>query len=157
MTTLTYREWTKIKDLKFLDLQVRNFCQKLNILNLGWKPFKELYCSTDEKEHTLCPELCLKVAKNILGCKLYQELKETTHKEISSNQKYNRANCYLCAKGLKGAGKHGTIKNRNNPSFWSITSNFKILCLACIKKNYYSELEKEKRKTINKYIRRGYE
>jgi hypothetical protein len=33
------------------------------------------------------------------------------------NQEYYKARCYLCGKGLAGAGKHGVIKNRNDPNF----------------------------------------
>jgi len=36
---------------------------------------------------------------------------------IAVNQEYYRANCYLCGKELKGARKHGVVKNRNNPGF----------------------------------------
>jgi hypothetical protein len=36
---------------------------------------------------------------------------------VAVNQEYYGAKCYLCSKELEGAGKHGVIKNRNNPSF----------------------------------------
>jgi hypothetical protein len=63
----------------------------------------------------------------------------------------------LCSKELAGAGKTGKIKNRNNPSFWGIKSEFKILCLGCLGKRFYGKLEPSKRKTFNKYVKRGYE
>ena len=65
----------------------------------------------------LCPELCLPVARNILGCDLYQEFKPVGPAVIPPNRPYDLANCYGCGKELRGAGKTGQIKNRNNPSF----------------------------------------
>lgn len=156
-TYLTEKDWKLLKPLKELDIQVCDFCQKLNILNLGWKPFDNLYCRTHEKKHTVCRELCYKVCLNILGCELYKKVEEAQKRTVGTNQKYYKSNCYLCSKELKGAGKHGTIKNRNNPAFWGIKSAWRILCLTCIRKKFYRKLTKEKRKTLNKYVRRGYE
>ena len=75
---------------------------------------------------------------------------------IPPNRPYDWANCYLCGKELRGAGKTGKIKNRNNPSFWGVESEWKILCLKCIRKKFYNRLEAGKRKTFNKYVKRGY-
>lgn len=36
---------------------------------------------------------------------------------IKPNRPYDWASCYLCGKELKGAGKHGVVKNRNNLIF----------------------------------------
>ncbi|KLL02738.1 MAG: hypothetical protein MRECE_48c007 [Mycoplasmataceae bacterium CE_OT135] len=155
---ITKREFDRIKDLKTLDIQVCDFCQRLNILNLGWKPFGKFYCRSHETDYTLCPELCYKVCLNIWGCQLYkEETKETGRKDTRTNLKHYKSHCYFCFKELKGAGKTGKVKNRNNPSFWEISTEYRILCLGCIKKKYYQKLEKEKRKMLNKYLRRGYE
>jgi len=154
---LTRREWKRIQPLKELDIQVCNFCQQTNILNLGWKPFGKFYCRLHEAEHLVCPELCYKVCLRIWGCQLYKKVKESQRKLVVINHKYNRASCYLCGKWLRGAGKHGIVKNRNNPSFWGIATEFKILCLGCLKKKFYLKLGKEKRKMLNKYVKRGYE
>lgn len=152
---ITKKEFERIRDLKVLDIQQCSFCHRLNILNLGWKPFRKLYCRLHEAEYILCWELCYKVCLNIWGCQLYQEAKEVSRKPIQSNRKYNWANCYFCFKELKGAGKTGIVKNRNNSSFWGIGEKF-ISCLECLRKKYYGKLEKEKRKMLNKYVRRGY-
>lgn len=153
---ISRREFERIRHLKILDLQWCSFCQKLNILNLGWKPFGEFYCRTHEADYTLCPQLCYKVCLNIWDCQLYKKVKETQHKPVKPNRSYDLCTCYLCGKELKGAGKHGIIKNRNNPSFWGISTQFKILCLGCLKKKFARKLGKEKRKTLNKYVKRGY-
>ena len=105
----------------------------------------------------LCPSLCLPASKNIIGCELVRKRTKKREEPTKSNLPYNLANCYLCFKELKGAGKHSTIKNRNNPSFWGIKSEFKILCLKCLGKKFYGKLSPEKRKTWNKYVKRGYE
>jgi hypothetical protein len=104
----------------------------------------------------LCPELCLKVARNIFDCHLFQEYKPVGWEVVPPNKPYDKCACYLCGKELRGAGKTGKIKNRNNPSFWGVESEWKILCLQCIGKRYLSQLSGSKRKTWQKYLRRGY-
>ena len=155
---LTWEEFQRIKDIKRLDLQICSYCRKLNILNLGWKAFGKWYCEKEEKEHTLCWELCYKVCLNIL-CELKQIRQKRAEREqiIAVNQKHYKSSCYLCSKELKGAGKHGVIKNRNNPAFWGIGSSYKIMCLECIGRRFYNRLSAGKRKTWRKYVKRGYE
>ena len=152
---ITRKEFERIRNLKTLDIQQCSFCQKLNILNLGWKPFGKFFCRLHEAEYILCPKLCYQVCLNIWGCELYQEVKEVSRVAIKSNQKYNRTSCYFCFKKLEGAGKTGMVKNRNNSSFWGIGEKF-ISCLECLGKKYYERLSRSKRKTLNKYVRRSY-
>ncbi len=115
---ITQADFQRLNQLKELDIQQCSFCHKINILNLGWEPFPKLLCQSCQGEHVLCPELCLKVARNILGCDLYVALpKVRPIKLIETNRPYDKCNCYLCSKELRGAGKTGIIKNRNNPSF----------------------------------------
>jgi len=52
-----------------------------------------------------------------LGCKLVRKRNKRKEEPAKSNLPYNLANCYGCGKKLKGAGKHGVVKNRNNPGF----------------------------------------
>lgn len=153
---ITRKEFDRIRHLKILDLQWCSFCHRLNILNLGWKPFGKFYCRLHEAEYTLCWELCYKVCLNIWGCELYKREKPIAIEPIKPNRPYDLANCYLCGKELKGAGKTGKVKNRNNPGFWGIESEWKVLCLGCLGKKYYQKLSGSKRKTYGKYVRRGY-
>lgn len=154
---ITWAEFERIRGLKELDLQICSFCHKTNILNLGWEPFPKLLCQSCQEEHVLCPELCLKVARNIFGCDLYVALpKVRPIKVVKPNKSYDWANCYLCSKELRGAGKTGLVKNRNNPSFWGVSTEYKILCLGCVGRKYLDQLSKSKRRTFNKYVRRGY-
>lgn len=155
---LSRKDFNRIRHLKILDLQLCDFCHKLNILNLGWKPFGKFYCRLHEAEYLVCWELCYKVCRRIWDCHLYREAEKPIVQElIKPNHPYDLTNCYLCFKELKGASKKGVIKNRNNPSFWGIETEFKILCLKCLGKKFYEKLSGEKRKTFNKYVRRGYE
>ena len=118
--------------------------------------FGKYWCEKEQKEHVLCPELCLKVCLNILGCELKQKRSKKTEEPIKPNRPYDWANCYLCSKELQGAGKHGVIKNRNNPNFWGVSSSYKILCLECLGGKYYGRMKKGKRKSFRKYLKRGY-
>ena len=118
ITKLTWEEYQRIKDIKILDLQLCSYCHRLNILNLGRKPFGKWFCSKHEKEYFLCWELCHKVCLNILGCELIRKKVNEEIEKTKSNRTYNQANCYLCSKELKGAGKHSIVKNRNDPHFW---------------------------------------
>ena len=155
-TRLTWEEYQKIKDIKVLDLEFCDY-QHVNILNLGWEPWGKWYCNKHEKEHVLCPNLCLLASRNIIGCELTRKRTKRTEEPTKSNLPYNLANCYLCSKKLVGAGKHGVVKNRNNPNFWGIGSVYKILCLECIGKEFYKRLNSSKKKTWRKYLKRGYE
>ena len=74
------------------------------------------------------------MSRNILGCELTRKRTKRSEEPIKPNRPYDWASCYLCSRELKGASKKGVIKNRNNPSFWGIGSNYKILCLVCIGK-----------------------
>jgi len=153
---ITRPEFERIRDLKTLDIQQCSFCQQITILNLGWEPFKQLYCLTCEENHVLCPKLCYKVALNIFDCQLFKEVKPVDREVVPPNKPYDWANCYLCNKELKGAGKTGQIKNRNNPSFWGVKSEWKILCLGCMGRKFIGRMSKGKQKTWQKYVKRGY-
>jgi len=65
-------------------------------------------------------------------------------------------NCEGCKKMINSAGHHRVVKNRNDPKFWGISSNYKILCLECLRKEFYEEMEEWQRKKWREYWRRGY-
>src|SRR6266513_4597399 len=112
---ISQKDFDRIRHLKTLDIQVCDFCQKLNILNLGWKPFGKFYCRLHEAEYLVCWELCYKVCRNIWGCQLFKEVPpiKLAVGLVKPNKTYDLANCYLCSKELKGASKKGVVKNRN--------------------------------------------
>jgi hypothetical protein len=153
---ITGTEFERIRNLKELDIQRCSFCHQITILNLGWVPFGKFYCRIHDAEYVLCWKLCYKVCLNIWGCELYKREKLVVKEVVEVNKSYYRTNCYLCSKELKGAGKTGKIKNRNNPGFWGVESEWKVLCLECIGKRYLDQLSGSKRKTWRKYLRRGY-
>ena len=154
-TKLTWGEYQRIRDIKRLDLEFCDY-RHVNILNLGWEAWGKWYCGKHEKEHVLCPRLCLPVSRNIIGCELTRKRTKRSEEPIKPNQPYYLCSCYLCGKELKGAGKHGVVKNRNNPRFWGIGSVYKILCLECIGREFYRRLNSSKKKTWRKYLGRGY-
>jgi len=153
---ISAKENQKLSQLKELDIQVCSFCQKITILNLGWGGFEKLHCQACREVHVLCLKLCVGVARNIFGCDLFKEYKPVGREVVPPNKPYDRANCYLCGKELAGASKKGVVKNRNNPSFWGVESEWKILCLKCIGKRYYQSMSRGKQRTFNKYVKRGY-
>jgi len=155
MTKLTWGEYQKIKDIKILDLEICDY-KHINILNLGWEAWGKWYCKEHEKEHILCPKLCLPASKNIIGCELVRKRAKRREEPVKPNQPYDKCACYICGKGLKGASKKGVIKNRNNPSFWGVRSSYKILCLKCIGREFYKRMSGGKRKSWRKYLGRGY-
>ena len=154
---ITKKELNRIRHLKLLDIQQCSFCHRINILNLGWKPWGKFYCRLHEADYLICWDLCYKVCLNIWGCELYKREKPVEIEPVKPNKPYDLASCYLCFKELKGVGKTGKIKNRNNPSFWGVSTEYKTLCLKCLGKKYYQKLSSGKRKTFNKYLKRGYE
>ena len=116
MVNINQEEYQRLRSLKELDIEICDYGH-LNILNLGWEIWGKWYCGKHEKEHVLCPKLCLPVSRNIIGCELIRKRTKGTDEPPKPNKPYDWANCYGCGKELKGAGKTGKIKNRNNPSF----------------------------------------
>jgi hypothetical protein len=86
-------------------------------------------------------------------CKCAKSEKTRTPYYDSGN--YGYAYCEICEEKVKGAGKHGVIKNRNNPSFWGLKIEKKVLCLNCLEK-FQSKMPVSKKYTFNKYQKRGY-
>lgn len=66
------------------------------------------------------------------------------------------SSCERCDKMISGAGHHQVVKNRNDVKFWGVESEWKILCLKCIGKGFYKEMEGWQRKKWREYRRRGY-
>lgn len=64
--------------------------------------------------------------------------------------------CEGCDGTITAASKKRVIKNRNDPRFWGLSVMEKVLCLACIGKEYYEVMEEWQRKKFREYIRRGY-
>ena len=155
MTTISREEYQKIRELKELDLELCEFGH-VNILNLGWEVWGKWFCKKCEREHVLCPKLCLPVSRNVIGCELLRKRTKRTEEPVKPNRPYDLAKCYLCSKELKSASKKGVVKNRNNPGFWGIGSSYKILCLECIGKEFYRRMVGWQKKKWREYRRRGY-
>lgn len=68
---------------------------------------------------------------------------------------YGYAYCPKCETKIEGAGKHGTIKNRNDPKFWGLNIEEKVLCLECLQK-FQEKMPLRKKYLFNEYSKRGY-
>src|SRR5438552_9750537 len=156
MVRISWSEYQRIKDIKILDLEICDY-QHVNILNLGWEAWGKWFCQKHEREHVLCPNLCLPVSRNVLGCELVRKRTKGTDEPVKPNKPYDWASCYLCSKQLKSASKKGVIKNRNNPGFWGVKSEWKIMCLECLGRKFYRRMVEWQRKKWREYRRRGYE
>jgi len=156
MAIIKQEEYERIREIKVLDLEICDYGH-VNILNLGRETWGKWFCNKHEREYVLCPGLCLPVSRNVLGCELVRKRSKRTEDPPKPNKPYDWASCYLCGKELKGAGKHGVVKNRNNPGFWGVSSSYKILCLGCIGKEFYKRMVGWQRKKWREYRRRGYE
>jgi hypothetical protein len=64
--------------------------------------------------------------------------------------------CEICDKTIAVASKKRVVKNRNDPRFWGVESEWKVLCLECIRRKFYEEMEDWQRKKWREYRRRGY-
>jgi hypothetical protein len=82
------------------------------------------------------------------GCKC-----EKSEKVRVSSDYY--AWCEKCEGSIKAASKKRVIKNRNDPRFWGLEVEEKVLCLECVGR-YYKEMEEWQRKKWREYRRRGY-
>lgn len=90
----------------------------------------------------------------------YQERLKECQCEVSPKVRVGSddyAWCEKCKASISVASKKRVIKNRNDPRFWGISSSYKILCLKCLGEGFCGKLSGEKRKTFNKYVKRGYE
>jgi hypothetical protein len=63
--------------------------------------------------------------------------------------------CEQCAKVIRGAGKHGVIKNRNDPRFWGLEVKERVLCGFCLG-NLLEEMPRRKKYLFWEYGKRGY-
>lgn len=91
--------------------------------------------------------------------KRYEEQLKECKCEISEKVRVSSddyAWCERCEESIPVASKKRVIKNRNDPKFWGVESEFKILCLECIRKEFYEEMEEWQRKKFREYRRRGY-
>lgn len=63
--------------------------------------------------------------------------------------------CEKCEATIESAGHHGVIKNRNDPRFWGLSIEEKVLCGGCLGK-LVEMMPANKKYSFNKYGKRGY-
>jgi hypothetical protein len=104
------RKWLK-------DRNHRNNCQ---CLEQESKEIYELFASSLKENKEKLEKECRCEASN----------KPRTPYYDSAN--YGYAYCEICETRIAGAGKHGVIKNRNDPRFWGLKVPQKVLCGNCL-------------------------
>ena len=120
----------------------RNHLNSCNCLEKEVKELVELFNSSlKEREEKLKECKC--------------EISPKTRTPYYDSANYGYTYCDKCETSIKGAGKHGVIKSRNNPSFWGLEIKEKVLCLNCLEK-FQEKMPISKRYTLNKYLKRGY-
>lgn len=153
-----YKQKQQLKTHYCFDCQQKKSCGRLN-------PEKKYCCSCYRKllEELEWEQLLVSSAQQLLNdyrqrfiiCQCLES--EKVRVRFLSYDGSGWSKCERCEERLESAGHHGVIKNRNDPRFWEVESEWKILCLKCLGKRFYGKLSSEKRKTFNKYVKRGYE
>lgn len=93
-----------------------------------------------------------KIEKKLEKCSCVQS--EKTRTPYYDSENYGYTYCEKCEATIKGAGKHGVIKNRNNPSFWGLECKEKVLCGNCLEKRK-GEMKSLRRAKFNEYKKLG--
>ena len=75
-----------------------------------------------------------------------------TSKKVRVESDYSTA-CEKCGENIAVASKKRVIKNRNDPRFWGLEIEEKVLCLNCLGK-FQKEMPISKQYTFNKYVKR---
>ena len=90
--------------------------------------------------------------EKLKGCKCEKSPKVRVSYYDFAN--YGYTYCEKCERKIEGAGKHGTIKNRNDPKFWGLKAEEKVLCGNCLesKKDKMPPLRKAE---FNRYRKTG--
>ncbi|KLL03267.1 MAG: hypothetical protein MRERV_46c012 [Mycoplasmataceae bacterium RV_VA103A] len=138
--------------------QQRKVC---GLLDKGEKYCCACYCKLWEEleEEGLLISEAWKVLNDyrtgVINCRCKEAEKPRVSCVNSDGSGWSR--CEGCEKFIGGAGHHGVVKNRNDPGFWGLSIEYKILCLKCLGKKYYSRLDRGKKHSFRKYLRRGYD
>lgn len=61
--------------------------------------------------------------------------------------------CEKCEKTISVASKKRVVKNRNDPRFWGLSIQEKVLCLSCLGE-FQEKMPVSKQYTFNKYVKR---
>jgi hypothetical protein len=152
-----FRKYWKIDLAEWLEkygcLPVNANCARKWVENKGH--LKNCACLEQEAKeiYELFANSLRKMAEKIKECKC--ELSNKPRTPYYSSDNYGYTYCEKCETRIAGAGKHGIIKNRNNPIFWGLNVKEKVLCLKCLGK-FTDKMPLRKRYLFNEYQKRGY-
>ena len=82
------------------------------------------------------------------------EVSEKPRTPYYDSENYGYAYCEMCETRIAGAGKHGVIKNRNDPRFWGLNIKEKVLCGDCLESKKENMLPLRKAE-FNRYRKVG--
>lgn len=85
-----------------------------------------------EENYELFSNSLKEIEKKLKKC--FCEKSEKPRAPYYDSANYGYTYCEKCEAEIKGAGKMGVIKNRNNPNFWGLKVKEKVLCLNCLAK-----------------------
>ncbi|KLL04872.1 MAG: hypothetical protein MRERV_1c057 [Mycoplasmataceae bacterium RV_VA103A] len=92
------------------------------------------------------------MTEKLKACKC--EVNHKTRTPYYNISNYGYTHCESCQQEVKGAGKHGVIKNRNDPRFWGLNTTEKALCGGCLEERK-GEMSAVRRAEFNRYRRVG--
>lgn len=152
-----YKRWWKIDLTEWLE----NFSQLPVNKNCADKWLKD----RNHLNNCQCLEVETKESY-LLFSNLLQESKERLEKECQcevsnkprapyyDSENYGYTYCEICETRIAGAGKHGIIKNRNDPKFWGLNVKEKVLCGKCLESKKENMLPLRKAE-FNRYRKAG--
>ena len=79
---------------------------------------------------------------------------EKTRTPYYDIENYGYTYCEKCEARIAGAGKHGVIKNRNNPTFWGLEVKEEVLCSKCLESER-GKMPPLRRAEFNRYRKTG--
>jgi len=152
-----YKRWWKIEIVEWLE---RYNCLPVNA-ECARKRLKDRNhlnnCQCLEREAKKTHELFANSLKEIeeklrkCACESSEKVRVKSY-DISS---YGYTYCERCEIRIKGAGKMGVIRNRNDPKFWGLEVKERVLCGNCLGR-LVERMPASKKYTFNKYEKRGY-
>lgn len=153
------------KTYEWWGIDLGEWLEKFQCLPVNAECAKEWVKDKRHLESCQCLEKVVKKAVELQASSLKEKEEKLKGCECVKSEKtrtlyYDWANygytyCEKCEVEVKGAGKTGVIKNRNDPRFWGLEIEEKVLCLECLKK-LEEQMPTSKGYRLNKYLKRGY-
>ena len=151
------QKWYK----KFWEIDLTEWLEKFSQLPVNAKCAKEWLKDREHLDKCDCLEVEVQKLYELFANSLKEMEERLKDCQCKRSEKVRVSSdyyawCERCEGSIKAASKKRVIKNRNDVRFWGIESKWQILCLECIGKEFYKEMEGWQRKKFREYRRRGY-